>query len=721
MKKILSPLVILLLSSIVGCGGSGGGGGGSQPPVNRAPTATAPADFSNIEEMQVTLDGSSSQDPDGSIASYAWAQTAGTPSVTLTNASTAMATFTSPAVNSDTPLTFQLTVTDNQGLTATDSVVVTITPDQPPVAVAPGDFEAVETTTVSLDGTGSSDDLAITSYLWEQTGGTSVSLNSATSATASFTAPDVATGSTLDLTFSLTVTDSAGATHSDSLIVTIIDTPATVTLSGKITFDLITHTVSDGLDYNNISQSAVRGATVELLDDTATSILQTVISDSNGDYSFDVATSTSYVVRVKAELKKTGSAPTWDYTVVDNTQSQAIYAMDSSVQAIVMSPVVLNLNAGSGWTGTSYTESRVAAPFAILNSVYQAKEKIISVDATVAMPALMLNWSINNVAAPGDKTLGEIGTSHFDGTEIYILGDADSDTDEYDGHVIIHEWGHYFEGRFSRSDSIGGNHSGGDKLDMRVAVGEGFGNAFSGIVTDDSFYRDSYGANQSMGFHINVEVNPSTNMGWYSESSVQSLLYDIYDSSNDGADSLSLGFEPIYLALINGEKNTEALTSIFSLANQIKVESPANASSIDTLMASQDIVVNDDYGTGETNDGGDARNLPVYTPLTVGGGAVTVCSYDTNGQYNKLGVWKFLRFTIATSGSYLITVTGGVGGDPDIYLYKAGVAAGKGDVAGDESFTVTLSAGNYVAVVSEYANVDGSGSDTCLDVTISVN
>ncbi|MCP4089900.1 MAG: hypothetical protein GY746_08910, partial [Gammaproteobacteria bacterium] len=192
MKKILSPLVVILLSSIVGCGG---GGGGSQPTVNQAPTATAPVDFSNIEEIQVTLDGSSSQDTDGSIASYSWAQTAGTPSVTLTNASTAIATFTSPAVNSDTPLTFQLTVTDNQGLTATDSVVVTITPDQPPVAVAPDDFEAVETTTVSLDGTGSSDDLAIASYLWEQTGGTSVSLNSATSATASFTAPDVAIGS----------------------------------------------------------------------------------------------------------------------------------------------------------------------------------------------------------------------------------------------------------------------------------------------------------------------------------------------------------------------------------------------------------------------------------------------------------------------------------------------------------------------------------------------
>jgi hypothetical protein len=37
--------------------------------------------------------------------------------------------------------------------------------------------------------------------------------------------------------------------------------------------------------------------------------------------------------------------------------------------------------------------------------------------------------------------------------------DQMSHTDEYDDHVIIHEWGYCFEDKFSRSDSIGGNHS----------------------------------------------------------------------------------------------------------------------------------------------------------------------------------------------------------------------------------------------------------------------
>jgi hypothetical protein len=709
----------LLLLAVVGCGG----GSSSEPPANQAPSANASADFNAVEATQVTLDGSNSSDADGSIASYTWTQTAGEPSVTLSNASSATASFTAPTTDSNLDLTFQLTVTDDEGESASDTVVVTITPDQAPVAVAPADFEAVKSSNVNLDGSASTDDVAIVTYLWQQTSGENVTLSNADTATASFTAPDLLPLESKTLTFSLTVTDVNQASSTDNVTVTIVETPSTVSLSGRITFDLVPiHTSTNGLDYASTTQEPVRGATVELLNQSGSTILQTTTSDSNGDYSFDVDTSSSYVVRVKAEMLKTGTAPTWNFTVVDNTSSQAIYAMQSDAQAVASSSVVLNLHADSGWGGTSYTTTRTAAPFAILDSTYQAKEKVLAADPDVQMAALKLNWSINNKAVSGNKPAGDISTSHFDGTDIYILGDANSDTDEYDDHVIIHEWGHYFEGRFSRSDSLGGAHSGGDKLDMRVALGEGFGNALSGIVTDDPFYRDSYGASQSNGFSINVETNPSSTQGWYNESSVQSLLYDIYDDNNDGSDNISIGFTPIYNALVNAEKNTEAFTSIYTLATAIKAESSANTAAIDSLMNSQNIIVNDEYGTGETNNGGDARNLPVYTQLNVGGSAVSVCSYDTNGQYNKLGVRKLLRFTIATTGSYAITVTGqSSGDDPDIYIYQAGTLAASGESNGNESFNATLSAGNYVADVSEYANVNGSGKDTCINVTIASN
>lgn len=226
MRKINHFLATLLLSGVVACGGSGGSKTTPTPtPSNQSPTASAPADFNAAEGSAVSLNGTNSSDSDGTISTYLWEQTSGTPTVTLTSANTATASFTAPDVTSNTALTFRLTVTDNAGATANDVVIVTITPaavaNQSPIASAPADFSVVKESQVSLDGSGSSDpDGTIASYLWEQTAGsTNVTLNAANTATASFTAPIVS--SATPLTFKLTVTDNAGATASDSVIVTI--------------------------------------------------------------------------------------------------------------------------------------------------------------------------------------------------------------------------------------------------------------------------------------------------------------------------------------------------------------------------------------------------------------------------------------------------------------------------------------------------------------------
>jgi len=723
MKRTSNFIAVLIISLCVACGG---GSSNPEPPANRAPTAAAPADFNAVESTLVTLNGNGSSDSDGSISSYAWTQTTGTPAVTLTNPDSVSASFTAPNVDTNTQLTFQLTVTDNDGATSSDTIIVTITPDQPPQAVTPNDFDAVELTAVSLDGTSSSDDISIISYFWEQTAGQTVILSNENTPIASFTAPEII-NQNLQMTFQLTVTDSIGATSASFVNVTIIDTPLSVTLSGKITYDHVPHTVANALDYNNIFQSGVRGATVELLNSNGSSILETISSDSNGDYSFEVSINTSYIVRVKAELIKDNVAPTWNFTVVDNTNSEALYAMDSPPQAITTSSVVLNINAPSGWTGSSYTQPRVAASFAILDSVYEAKEKVVNADTSIQMTPLKLNWSVSNVAVDGNKNLGQISTSHFDGTEIFVLGDENGDTDEYDGHVIVHEWGHYFERQLSRSDSIGGPHGSGDKLDIRVALGEGFGNALSGMVTNDPFYRDSFGSGQGSGFDINVESNPSgANRGWFSESSIQSLIYDFYDSNNDGSDNLSLGFEPIYNVLVGEEKTTPAFTSIFSFANQLKIESPADASTINALLTSQNITVTDDFGSNETNNGGDARNLPIYKPLSVGGSA-EICSFGTsNAFYNKLGNRQYLIFEIINDGSYTFTATGqSAGDDPDFYVYEQGEINFFSDDNGNESISRDLVAGTYVMDAYEFSNVDTGDNavqrDTCIDITLNAN
>ena len=95
------------------------------PPPNVPPVAQAGPDQTVKQKTTVTLNGLGSSDPDGNIVSYRWHQIAGK-TVTLKNTTSAQATFTAPSTDNPINLTFELTVTDNSGATATDQVVVTV-------------------------------------------------------------------------------------------------------------------------------------------------------------------------------------------------------------------------------------------------------------------------------------------------------------------------------------------------------------------------------------------------------------------------------------------------------------------------------------------------------------------------------------------------------------------------------------------------------------------
>ena len=174
---------------------------------NDAPTANAGDDQRLAEDIVVTLDASGSSDPEGSLT-YAWSQT-GTPAVTLSSSTDVKPTFTSPTVTEDTTLTFSLTVTDLGGLSATDTVDVTVLhgANVAPTADA-GDNQTVdEGDTVTLDASDSSDpENQVMRYTWSQTGGPAVTLSSSTAQMPTFTAPQVVADDNV-LTFSLTVND----------------------------------------------------------------------------------------------------------------------------------------------------------------------------------------------------------------------------------------------------------------------------------------------------------------------------------------------------------------------------------------------------------------------------------------------------------------------------------------------------------------------------------
>jgi len=93
--------------------------------VNTAPNAIAGGSQTVNGGINVTLNGSASNDAEGDTLTYQWTQAAGT-NVTLNNATTASASFTAPTVSSDTLLRFDLTVSDTSGLSNTASTQVTV-------------------------------------------------------------------------------------------------------------------------------------------------------------------------------------------------------------------------------------------------------------------------------------------------------------------------------------------------------------------------------------------------------------------------------------------------------------------------------------------------------------------------------------------------------------------------------------------------------------------
>lgn len=192
------------------------------PAPSDAPVADAGPDVTVDEGSEVTLNGAGSA---GRQLTYAWRQ-AGGDAVALSGADSAQATFTAPLVSDDGAFTFELTVTDDRGLRAVDTVVVTVHDlNIPPIAAAGPDLVANERTTVVLNATGSADpDGSALTYVWTQAGGPAVVVRDAGSAIANVTAPSVL--STTELTFRVRVTDAGGRSATDDVIVTVADVDA---------------------------------------------------------------------------------------------------------------------------------------------------------------------------------------------------------------------------------------------------------------------------------------------------------------------------------------------------------------------------------------------------------------------------------------------------------------------------------------------------------------
>ncbi|MGI8583746.1 MAG: PKD domain-containing protein, partial [Chitinophagaceae bacterium] len=203
---------------------------------NKPPIANAGTDQTiTLPKDSVLLDGNASKDADGTITSYKWLKIAGPVSSNITkpdSSKTPVKTLVAGVYK------FELTVTDNGGLSAKDTlqVMVDAPGNQPPVACAGADQTIIlPTNSVNLDGTCSADpDNNIISYSWTISG-LSANLTNANAVQTQVT--DLVQGV---YQFELKVTDAGGLFSKDTVMATVNALPPPVTSCDNSTRQQVT-------------------------------------------------------------------------------------------------------------------------------------------------------------------------------------------------------------------------------------------------------------------------------------------------------------------------------------------------------------------------------------------------------------------------------------------------------------------------------------------------
>jgi len=506
--------------------------------------------------------------------------------------------------------------------------------------------------------------------------------------------------------------------------------PRAVTLEGTVTFQRVPVTAS-GLDYGAIADEPAGNVLVQLQRPDGSAIAgASAVTDRNGRYRMEVLGDADYRLAVVAELRR-GSRILAD-VVVDSAvleYGRALSLGDDDRR--------IDFDLSAGWTGGGYDDGeRVAGAFAILDTIREMQNGLLAVDAGLAFDRVTVVWDHDTA-----------GSAYLpDARVLFIGGLEDDDTDEFDRHVVAHEYAHALMAAFSRDDSPGGAHAFDDLLDETVAFSEGMATALACILLDDPVYRDTGGVGQAtttiehdleggsggiattvdpgtVGSEMDPAVTDITVAGGYNELSVAAVVWDLFDTDAEDIDSdgVAIGLPAIWAVLRDEVVATEAFATMLAFLGAFSGDGDVLAIASDENIGYD----GDDFEDALLDVG------PRYTEITVdAGSATTTDAADRDlsvhevttfaavpASTHKLYDWQYFRVTPDGSEFYTITVTPTGGGDTLIGQGNAIFTATDDDGADDVD-----------SVIVEHPDADGelvfrvgsNGGGTSADFTVEV-
>jgi hypothetical protein len=246
----------------------------------------------------------------------------------------------------------------------------------------------------------------------------------------------------------------------------------------------------------------IRRAEVQILND-AGAIVQCAETDGSGLFTTTLpAGGAHYTVNVMARAANAYN----NAYVMNNPTANSPYKISAGVQSTTSTSVTLVAPVSGTMMGGAFN---------ILDQILNAQTYLRTTTAacgTAATPTYLAGCN-PVTTVPIVYTYWTLGLSpnvyygSNDPISYYLIGKSqlfigggsagdstNSDMDQFDNSVIVHEYGHFIEDKFGKPNSPGGSHSGQYVIDPRLAWGEGWANFFQAAVAGIPMYRDTYGS-----------------------------------------------------------------------------------------------------------------------------------------------------------------------------------------------------------------------------------
>jgi hypothetical protein len=634
-----------------------------------------------------------------------------------------------------------------------------------------GETQTVEgNSEVTLSGTATDSDGTISSYSWEQTSGTSVTLTNADSASTSFVAPDMTANETLS--FTLTVVDNDGAFSSDAVNVNVNDQLPVI--SGKVSYERIPYwigTIRDsefGLDPEAKFLSPARLIVVNLNDVEGNLVKQT-LTDESGQYHFeltDLTTNKSYSIEAVAQLELDGQinngfyVETYESIAPMNVFKKETRSFHTDTFIYNGTSSNLDVNITAGWNEVEQIfdeELTYAQSFAVLDTILNAIRFFESIGFSFdnALEPLKVRWATEEMY--DHKNPGEY---------ISFFNTIDIGT-PYSESTVIHEFTHFFEHAvLKRSDSKGGNHFPGDIINLPLAFSEGMAQAIPyamlgdwvnisarNLAYDSRYYYEDFYEIAMVNYspsavtttdkagneysYPGYQVNPP-----YDELTVSYYLLSLLADRPDTERTINLYNEVGKIGFAEGLKaaaKSDAVMSLYSFSSELKALYPEQVNRLKALEEKLQFIADDKWGSTQTpfeqfvmyaydnTTFPSEAYLPIYQELE-SSDTINSCfngGFAGRNDYRP-GTHRYIKFTAQAAGVYSITTQDMADKNGDTHSYRVEVkSAGQAiqtDLVSEDRYQFTAEAGTtyilYVIGENYFEGKYNINETICTDVSI---